>query len=298
MNKLLLISILLTAGLHSSGQNSLTPEQNEVLAANISDLELDLQRYLHEMGQAKEDVDRNLANEKFHWLLRETLRKEEAFNYPFDSLKMLGRIESPDGAFKLFNWNVANNDFTHKYYCFIVRKTREKDNDVIELFDNSARTANPENKSLDEKKWFGALYYDIIPITKKGSGYYVLLGWDGNNRMTTRKVIETMKFNGKRVQFGLPVFTNGMEQKRRVILEYNADYSVVVRYHKDEKRIVFDHLAPENSELEGIYEFYGPDFTYDAYNLRGMKWSFESNVVVKAEKTRADAFYNDPNSKR
>lgn len=299
MKKFLITISLLFAFLGCGyAQTALTPEQNEVLAADIKDLEIQLQQYLEEMSNALDDVNRGLANEKFNWLLRETLRKEEAFEYPFDSLRMMGKVLSPDGAFRLFNWNLARKDFTHEYFCFIVRFNKQGQNDVIELTDNSARTVNPETKQLDEKKWFGALYYDIIPVKDGASKYYVLLGWDGNDKMTTKKVIESMRFNGVRVQFGLPVFTNGMEEKRRVFLEYNSEYSVVLRHIKGEKRIVFDHLSPENPELEGIYDFYGPDFSYDSYRLNGSKWKFESNVVVNAERSRADNFYNDPSPGR
>jgi len=35
--------------------------------------------------------------------------------------------------------------------------------------------------------------------------------------------------------------------------------------------IVFDHLSPSKPSLVGVYEFYGPDFSYDGYKFeKGM----------------------------
>jgi hypothetical protein len=45
----------------------------------------------------------------------------------------------------------------------------------------------------------------------------------------------------------------------------------------DEKyrRIIFDHLSPAYPELEGQYQFYGPDFSYDGFRYKKGKWVFE-----------------------
>ena len=47
----------------------------------------------------------------------------------------------------------------------------------------------------------------IIYLKKSGRKYYTLLGWDGNDGRSTKKIIEPMYFSGKtKVKFGLPIF--------------------------------------------------------------------------------------------
>jgi hypothetical protein len=45
--------------------------------------------------------------------------------------------------------------------------------------------------------------------------------------------------------------------------------------------IVFDHLSPIESGIEGVYKFYGPDFSYDGYEFKAGKWRYRSNLDVR-----------------
>ncbi len=47
---------------------------------------------------------------------------------------------------------------------------------------------------------------------------------------------------------------------------------MTLEYDRKNKQIIFDHLAPPNSQYEGIYSFYGPDLSYDAYVLNKDRW--------------------------
>ena len=132
---------------------------------------------------------------------------------------------------------------------------------------------------MDNKNWYGALYYEIIYIKKKGRKYYTLLGWDGNNDVSTKKIVDVMYFSGKEIiKFGASIFRAGKTTTKRFIIEYNANSNISVRYEKEENRIVFDHLIPIRKDLYGLYEYYVPDGTYNALKYINGKWILKNDI--------------------
>ena len=78
--------------------------------------------------------------------------------------------------------------------------------------------------------------------------------------------------------FGAPVFRYKKERYYRYIIEYKEDAAVSVRYNKDIKSIVFPHLTPINDELTGLYDFYIPDGSIDAFELKNGTFKFKENI--------------------
>ncbi|MFT5600926.1 MAG: hypothetical protein ACI9N1_001163 [Flavobacteriales bacterium] len=228
-------------------------------------------------------------NNHFEELLRRTLRYDEAFTYKFEKLgKFMSTVASPDGAFRLFNWNLEIGEYQEqKFHCLIMKKIPKTDNFIIiELWDKSADAPYKiEYVQFTEKKWFGALYYKIIPVTKGGSTIYTLLGWDGNNMISNKKIIETMQFYKQdKVKFGFPIFRSETDKnKRRVIFTYKKESSMSLRENNTKKqtRIVFDHLAPTNPAID-VQDMYAADGSYDAYYLQGWKWMYIADVDARS----------------
>jgi hypothetical protein len=252
---------------------------------------------LDNLRKAPKDAQRKEWNTKFKSLLRETLDMRGVFDYPFDSLKTIATIKSPDNYFRLFNWNIENDNGTYNYYAFVLvpdNKIR-----VFELNDMSQTISEPENKTLDNKKWFGALYYQIIVSGNSGRKEYTLLGWDGNNKQSACKIIDVMTIYSDKIQFGLPIFTN--ENKgisKRVVFEFSSQARMTLNWDEKNKMIVFDHLIPETPAAEGIREFYFPDGSYDAFKLENGKWVFVSDVDARRTKDKRDKFFNQPNDRQ
>ena len=125
--------------------------------------------------------------------LRKALSHDESFNYPFDSLgKFMGTMISPDNAFRLFNWNLEKPNGQHLYFGLVMSYDKRRERYLItELIDKSASMVDtePEKMALDDRNWFGALYYHIIPFEKGTKTYYALLGWDGNNKLSKKRFI-------------------------------------------------------------------------------------------------------------
>jgi hypothetical protein len=71
------------------------------------------------------------------------------------------------------------------------------------------RSPHPRCRNWAPERWYGALYYEVIPVKKGGRTLYTLLGWKGYSKAETRKVIEMLSFKGGKPRFGAPVFGKG-----------------------------------------------------------------------------------------
>jgi len=234
------------------------------------------------------------ANNMFQQKLHYILSLEGSYDYPFDSLVTVARIKPPDGTFKIFNWNLPKSDGTYNYFGIL--QTRDS---LFVLTDSSDQITSPESALLSTENWYGSHYYKIIQKDHKSNVCYTLLGWDGNDNYSTKKIIEILTFDENSIPyFGKKIFVGYEEGSySRIIFEYSSMSSMSLKYELQsydqfiEKKkgikikeiqaemIVFDHLVPMDQNLEGQYRFYVPvgdmfhGFVYD----NGM-WNFHSDV--------------------
>ncbi len=233
------------------------------------------------------DSGRILSNEGFILHLENFLQREESYKINFDSVKQFGVLSSPDNAFRMLTWNLPMNDETNKYYCYIQTRGKGKNNYMVfKLQDKSDEIKLPERKTLGKENWFGMLYYQIIPESYKKKTYYTLLGWDGNNSLTRKKGIEVMWFDRKgEPKFGENIFLTSKGYRKRVFFEYSSGANMSVKYNKEKKKIIFDHLSPSEPAMEGMYQYYGPDLSYDAFEWKEGKWQYQGDVDVRSEES-------------
>ena len=221
-------------------------------------------------------------NNKILNYFREALKDEESFYYPFFDLEHVGIISSDDERLRIITWNLPYNDRTHKYFGFIQYKKNRRSYDVYELNDKSLEIKNPEQAILNNKNWYGALYYQIITNKYKGTEYYTLLGADLNDLLTKKKIIEILYFNDDdQPVFGKQVFKNKTYPLSRVIFEFNGQTNMTLTFDKEKEMIVFDHLSPSRPSLKGQFEFYGPDFSYDGLKFERGIWNSYTDIDVR-----------------
>ena len=262
---------------------------------SINELENSLIKKL-ELVQVEKNYKKALIyNEDFKLLLAKTLEKKEAYNYDFDSLsKFMSTVKSKDGFFRLFNWNIQLKNQKQHYDCWIYFS----DKSIIKLKDSKNKSKNIEFISLEKQNWLGALYFDIIDLKKKNKTIYTLLGWDGNDMFSNKKVIETLIFKKKNLpQFGVPIFNYPSgKTKRRVIFQYNKDSYMSLKHNliKREDYIVFDHLIPTSPNLKDFPDWYVTDLSFDAFMWEENKWQFKRDFNAKSLKSFKKPF-NDPN---
>ncbi len=297
LKPLILIFLLCCAVTKLSAQHSFN-------LTNVSRLKI-YQDSLLQMGvaadQATNDQEKLAANAQFIKTLVTALKTPGSFSYPFDSLKRISVMKSPDNTFRIFSWSVPLQDGTYRFFGSIQMATKDGKLKMFPLIDDTNNLKDP-NQVTGSKNWYGARYYQVIPVAISGrQPYYVLLGWKGKNAKASKKVIEVLSFDKtEQPVFGKAVFDGlkGATTKNRVIFEYNKLNSMTLTLDRTVNMIVFDHLAPLSSEMEGDFEYYASDLSFDAYKLLGGRLKLVENVEMKNEPNGMDEFYADPKDKQ
>lgn len=234
-----------------------------------------------DLMRGAEDSEKQLVALKLETLFSEYYLDPSHFELEFDSVPFLGQLSSSDGLIKMICWNLALENGDYQYHC-IMRHKLTKETVVITTFLDNSDWKRIERRPIRPNNWYGALYYKILANRHRGKTYYTILGWDGKDNITNRKVIDVINIQGKSVILGASIFKD--ERKlplHRLIYEYANDVSMALNYDEKEKMIIMDHLAPEDSRFEGQYQFYGPDFSYDALQFKKGQWLFKRDVFAK-----------------
>lgn len=219
---------------------------------------------------------------RFYGLMDSILTDEHSFTFSFDSIKTLAVHQSPDKKLRVYNWLLPlqrGNEF--RYFGFIqVNDKKLKKISTYILKEKKWTTDSAETLKLNCENWYGALYYKILEHKYNGKTFYTILGWQGKDLQSTRKVIDVIVLNNGKPQLGAPIFKTGGKTKTRIIFEYNAQTTMSLKYDESDKRIVFDHLSPSDPrpEAKKMFSLYGPDMTYDALKFEKGFWVLQKNI--------------------
>lgn len=264
-------------------------------------LEDSLQHIAQRVFLSKKEKNKFEANKQFLAIWNEVLKDEKSMQYPFDSLKNdVSLLMSPDKKFRIITWNILKEDQTHVFFGFIqvnnsktvkkglFKKETTPQYDVFPLLDKSATVKTPENYVADPSKWFGMLYVDCI---KSDDEFYTLIAWDGNDKLTQRKFIDILYFkpDGTPV-FGKDVFKFPGKFAKRIMFEYASEVAMSLKYNSKRKQIIFSHLAPNSLDptLENQFQYYGPDGSFDALEMKKGKWVYEPAIDIRKESDKTD----------
>lgn len=297
MNKrYFLICILFSCTLATARAQLKTPSGNTAILNKEQD---SLIVSASRLFSAAHNLQRFEENARFIKMLVNALKTPRSYDFGFDSLRTISVIRSPDNTFRIFSWFVPTDEGKYRFFGTVQMATTDGKLKLFPLIDDTENITD-NNEITTNKRWYGARYYEIVPIVASGSRTsYALLGWKGNNSKTSKKVIEILSFDKEILTFGKPVFeaTAGTATKNRIVFEYNKLNSMTLRMDKNEGMIVFDHLAPFDSNMEGNFEFYASDSSFDGYRLVGNKLKLMENIELKNEPTELDDFYVDPKMK-
>jgi hypothetical protein len=245
---------------------------------------------------AKDDISRFKKNTEFVKKLVAALKITGSFNYGFDSLKHVSILKSPDNSFRIITWFVPSHEGTYRYYGAIQMATANGSLKLHPLTDGTSSLADA-NQLTSNKNWYGARYYEMVPVMVNGKQpYWIFLGWKGNDQKTTKKVIDVLSFEKGEPVFGKSIFqtTANGGLKNRMIFEYSKQNSMTLTVDQKVKMIVFDHLAPYDPKMTGNYEYYGADLTFDAFKLNWGKLTLIEDVELKNDPSPNDEFYEQP----
>ncbi len=259
----------------------------------IQEAEDSLQYYFDQLFQSdgtrylKNDNEKIILNRKISNLLYTTLNDKSSQDYGFEKLDKLSKLFSKDNTVRIFIWDTQWKNHTHSYYGFIQHYQKKKKRLLVfPLTDKSDSIQNLLKATLKSDNWYGALYYQMIPVKSGGRTYYTLLGFDQNNLLISKKIIDILYFTGAgKPRFGKRLFVLGKQKQSRVIFQYSARVTMMMHFDPRYKMIVADHLAPDNPSYKGLYQFYGPDFSYIGFRFEKGKWMLYNDIkVVNPEK--------------
>lgn len=236
--------------------------------------------------------DRKKANDQFYSLLKKAVQQDDAIQLDLRNVRNLMQITNNDSSLRVLTWAVRDAKNSYHYHGFIQRVA---DNGYVweELIDQSSKIEHPEKQELSATKWYGCLYYDLLEIDNGLKTINTLVGWDGNNTMSHKKIIDHLFFDqNDSARFGAPIMREAKNTYLyRKVFEFSGDLKMTLDLKRSpKKRIIFDHLSPSNPSLVGVYEYYGPDLTFDAYEWGGQFWDFVSDIdtdqyLKKSEKS-------------
>ncbi|MEA3495912.1 MAG: serine protease [Bacteroidota bacterium] len=213
---------------------------------------------------------------------KDVLEIPGSYDFPFDSFGFIKILNSPDNKFRIFNWTLKFDNEEYRYYGAIQFNNLDS-LELVPLFDGKKHIefGMEEDTFLSNENWYGVQYFDMKYVKTRKTEYYILLGWDGNNSLSDKKVIEILTFNDKMPVFGAPVFKVEGETKYRQIFEYNDEALMVLNFNEERDMIIFDNLIPKDKKDKGREWLYVPDGTYNGFQIKKGKLIFKEMVLSK-----------------
>jgi len=250
-----------------------------------------------------DETARLSLNEDYMTTLETVLQMPGSFEYGWDSLRNIAVLTAPDHSFKIFTWYVIKRNFTYENFGFIqVYNSSRKKYVLFPLYDKRPTIDYPKTLIGNHNRWYGAVYYQIIPVQEKSYTYYTLLGWNGNNLFTNQKIIEILHFNKEMTPiFGARLFKGYPERVSRIIFEYAKDASMHLGYETQEymintgkynpktqktdfksvtcPMIIFDELIPMDENMPNLSAYMVPESSLNqGFVQEDGQWVYHNRV--------------------
>jgi len=206
----------------------------------------------------------------------------ELFKDDFKQLKRMKTLRSNDNQIKVCTYNVQKEGFRHQFHGAVI--INEKGIKISLLSDATEKIRSPERSSLTNKKWYGAIYTNLIENISGNKTYYTLLGYKGHDEFVKTRVIDVLTVQNGRLRFGSPIFKTDRITRNRMVYKYSAGATMMLRYDPKQKLIVLDNLAPSNPMFRGVYQYYGPDFSYNSFKFTKGVWVLKKDVDLRNPK--------------
>lgn len=240
--------------------------------------ESELKKIAPLLQMANSDEEKLKANEEFIELWDIILDDPKSMKYNFDSLTTFPILTAKNKKLRIINWYIPLSNNTNKYFAIVQYYNNKKKYTVKHLKPLEGEVKSANSLKLLNGQWIGALYYSLTPFKRGKKDYYLLLGWDGNDERSNKKIMDVLSIS-KSLTFGAPIFRYKKNRFHRFILEYREDAAVSVQFNEKTESIVFPHLSPLNEDLMGLYDFYVPDGTIDSFQLINGTFKYKENIT-------------------
>jgi hypothetical protein len=254
----------------------------------LHDAEIKLVGLGENMIHSFDEKERLTSGFYFVKMLSRALKVQGSYDYPFDSLKSVSILKSPDNLFRIFTWNLVLANESFKYFGVIqmnpemTAKFKDTFNlrPIYPLIDRSDKIRNPLDTTVSNEHWYGCTYYKIVLTKEKKRTWYTLIGWDGNNKMSNKKIVDVLYFEANMPRFGAPVFDLKKKKPyKRLVFEFNNDATMLLRYEEKKKMITYENLAPPRAQDYGHPETYLPDGSYDVLLWKKGVWEKQPGIL-------------------
>jgi hypothetical protein len=241
-----------------------------------------LKKFAYQILYGRNAEDRFAADSQFTKTFVRALQIKNSFYYLFDSLVTIAKVVPPDSSFKIFTWQLAVNGDVIRKHGAIQMNTKDGRLKLFPLIDKTDIIKNQEDTVTSNEAWIGALYYKVIEEKAFDKTYYTLLGFDDNNMVSDRKIIDVLTFKDGKPVFGGPYFSlknNSTinKPKDRYILEFKKNASPKLSYDDEMGIIIFEHLVSETGEPKKKYT-YIPDGDYEGLEWKDGKWVYIEKI--------------------
>jgi len=228
---------------------------------------------------APEPNQRFRADSSFIRMLVRSLKIQNSFYFPFDSLLTISKLYAPDSSFRIFTWQIKKDVYVFLQRGAIQMRTADGSLKLFPLHDVSMFTKKPQDSVRGANNWIGAIYYRIIEKNFNGKKIYTLLGFDDFTINSNKKWMEILTFNGEgQPVFGGPYFSFRNDSAKaskiptdRFYIEYKKEASTTFNYDSALNMIVYDHLVSETDE-PSRKESYVPDGDYEGFSWQNGQW--------------------------
>jgi hypothetical protein len=244
-----------------------------------------LSRYAYDIINAQETNQRFRADSFFIRMLVRSLKVQNSFFFPFDSLQTISKLYAPDSSFRIFTWQIKKDAYVFFQRGAIQMRTDDGSLKLYPLHDVSMFSKRPFDSVRTANNWIGAIYYRIIEKNYNGKNIYTLLGYDDFTISSNKKWMDVLTFNeqGQPV-FGGPYFSfkndSAKANKKQVLrfyLEYKKEATTTFNYDTSLQMIVYDHLISESDEPDRK-ETYVPDGDYEGFVWENGQWLHVSKI--------------------
>lgn len=236
-----------------------------------------LKVFSDKMINAPEAPERFRADSNFVRGLVRSLKIKNSFYYPFDSLRTISHLYSPDSTFRVFTWQLKKDEYVYLQKGAIQMNTPTGELKLFPLFDFSMYTGKPIDSVRTKDNWIGAIYYRIIMKEHRNKKYYTLLGFDDYSVSSNKKWMEVLTFSDRGDPvFGAPVISFKEDSTKKPVqtrfsMEYKKEANTLFNYDPELDMIVFDHLISETEEPEKK-NTYIPDGSYEGFKWKDGQW--------------------------
>jgi len=237
-------------------------------ATKISRDEILLKGLFGRLYKAPSDSARSILNDSICHQFNATLSNDSSFQYAFDSLAYLGKIYSTDHKLRIYSWNYISDTGDYRFFTYFQFSTKQ----LIQLVQNRPCYLPDEEKIITANNWYGALYYNAIPINRDNQTQYILLGWSHLSESENFKIIDVLSLKDSTITFGAPIFNT--ESRFRMAMPYSSAHSLALQYDAKRSLFIFNHLHEEGNKDKKI-----PDESFSGYQLVNNKLVYKEEVT-------------------